>query len=166
MLRPIRCGLLIISAIAVNLADLAVIIDVRQAGNSSKSPAEEFQVTIYGCRARRRTICCEVVAARHDQRAHSLRKTSIDQIQGVLTASLYRHRACRNGPLGRTHEIGRVVRPASEVADLVGPEDDALQEIRSVRHKGTSDSRAPAASQPGSQHVDLTTWRGPVEAAR
>ena len=40
--------------------------------------------------------------------------------------------------------------------DLVGPEDDALQEMaRSMRQDGTRGRRARAASQPGSQHGDL-----------
>ena len=49
--------------------------------------------------------------------------------------------------------------------DLAGPEDDARQEMaRSVRQNGTRGRRARAASQPGSQHVDLAAWRGLVEA--
>ncbi len=49
--------------------------------------------------------------------------------------------------------------------DLVGPEDDALQEMaRSMRQNGTRSRQARAASQPGSQHVDLAAWRGRVEA--
>ena len=49
--------------------------------------------------------------------------------------------------------------------DLVGPEDDALQEMaRSMRQNGTRSRRARAASQPGSQHVELAAWRGWVEA--
>src|SRR3954452_22390553 len=35
---------------------------------------------------------------------------------------------------------------------------------RSVRQNGTRSHRARAASQPGSQHVNLAAWRGRVEA--
>jgi hypothetical protein len=42
------------------------------------------------------------------------------------------------------------VRPASDVADLVGPEDDAFQEmVRSVRQNGTPDRRAGAGLTAG-----------------
>jgi hypothetical protein len=52
-----------------------------------------------------------------------------------------------------------------EDRDLVGPEDGALQGMaRSMRQNGTRSRRARAASQPGSQHVDLAAWRGRVEA--
>src|ERR1022692_3342559 len=65
--------------------------------------------------------------------------------------------------------------PGSDVADrlpgifgdhdLAGPENDALQEMaRSTRQNGTRGRRARAASQPGSEHVDLAAWRGRVEA--
>jgi len=48
---------------------------------------------------------------------------------------------------------------------LVGPEDDALQEFGPLdAAKRTRGRRARAASQPGSQHVELAAWRGWVEA--
>src|SRR6266481_2549277 len=36
--------------------------------------------------------------------------------------------------------------------------------VRSMRQDGTGSRRARAASQRGSQHVDLAAWRGRVEA--
>src|SRR6185312_11475610 len=49
--------------------------------------------------------------------------------------------------------------------DLAGPEGDALQQMaRSMRQNGTGGRRARAASQLGSQHVELAAWRGRVEA--
>jgi|SRR6266536_1962865 len=49
--------------------------------------------------------------------------------------------------------------------DLVGRKTTRLEEMaRSMRQNGTRGRRVRAASQPGSQHVDLAAWRGRVEA--
>ena len=72
------------------------------------------------------------------------------------------HPVAGYSPTGSSHY--QAFRPAVQTSRAV-QEADALEEMApSMRHDGTRSRRARAASQPGSQHVHLATWRGRVEA--